>query len=119
MEAEAEKLLRDAKLFGGIKWISAALRDRSPREAQILVRSLVQNQGVVAVIAAAQEGATVYFARSANLDVDVRPMCEAVSKVMNARGGGNPSWAQCAAGDGSGIEEGLRKALEVFQQSPH
>lgn len=117
MEAEAEKLMRAAKLFGEVKWVSAVLNDRNPHEAQILVRSLVQNQSVVAVIASVRNGATVYFARSANLDMDVRPMLEAVSMAMTAKGGGNASWAQCAAGDGSRLEEGLQKALEVFQQS--
>jgi alanyl-tRNA synthetase len=117
MEAEAEKLMRAAKPYGEIKWVSAALKGRNPREVQVLVRSLIQNRNVVAVIAAVQEGVTVFFARSANLELDVRPIFEAVSRAMTAKGGGNASWAQCATGDGSRLEEGLEKALEVFQHS--
>jgi alanyl-tRNA synthetase len=117
MEAEAEKLMRAAELFGEIKWVSAALKDGNPREAQLLVRSLILNENVVAVIAAIRDGATVYIARSANLDLDVRPLLEAVSGAMTARGGGNASWAQCAATDASRLEEGMQAALEVFRKN--
>jgi alanyl-tRNA synthetase len=116
-EAEAGKLMSGAELFGETKWVSAVFNDGNPEEIHALVRRLIRNRSVVTVIAAVQDRATVIFARSPDLDIDVRPMLEAACKTMTAKGGGNASWAQCSTGDVSKVSEGIQKALDIFRNT--
>ena len=115
MEAESRELYRSAVPVGAIKWVSAVFRDRNPQEIQTLVRMLVRHESLITVVAVIQERATLYFARSADLNYDVRPLMEAASKVMNAKGGGNASWAQCNTGQTEKTEAGIQKAMEAVQ----
>lgn len=115
IEAEAEKLLREAKPVGTMKVVSALFRDRSPQEVQSLVRKLVQFANVVAVVCAVQEKATVFIARSAELNLDVRPLLEAASKAVNGKGGGNSAWAQCSTAETEKAEEGMRAVINFLK----
>ncbi len=122
VEAEAEKLMRGAETPGAespkeTKWVAAVFNDRNPQEIQALVRRLIQNRNVVAVIAAVQDRATVIFARSADLDMDVRPMAEAAFRTMTAKGGGSASWAQYSIEDVSKVAEGIQKAEDFFRNT--
>jgi len=115
VEAEAGKLMREAELIGETKWVSAAFNDLNPQDIQALGRRLIQNPGVIAAVASVQSPATVIFARSADLDIDVRPVAEDACRTMAARGGGSASWVQCTAGDASKVAEGIQKAKDLFK----
>jgi alanyl-tRNA synthetase len=114
IEVEAEKLLREARPVGAIKMVSAVFRDRSPQEVQSLVRKLVQSANVIAIVCAVQEKATMFIARSSDMDLDVRLMLEVASKTMNGKGGGNSAWAQCSTAEVEKVEEGMRVATHFF-----
>jgi alanyl-tRNA synthetase len=118
METESRELIRNSVPVGAVKWVSATFRDRNPQEIQALVRALVRDENLIAIVAVIQERVTLYFARSANLNYDVRLLMEAASKVMHARGGGNASWAQCTTGQTENVEAGIQKAMEAFQNGP-
>jgi alanyl-tRNA synthetase len=118
METESKGLINNAVSIGSIKWVSAIFHDRDPQEIQALVRAIVRHEGFIAVVATIQERATLYFARSADLDWDVRRLMEVASKVINARGGGSAGWAQCSTGEKENTEAGIQKAMEAFKNGP-
>jgi alanyl-tRNA synthetase len=117
LETESKKLLKTAKDIGSVKLVSAFLGQRDLREAQGLVRKLVSSAGVIAVIGAVHDRATVFFARSDGLDLDLRPALQTALTVMNAKGGGSPHWAQCSTTEVDKIEQGIKNATEMIKMT--
>jgi alanyl-tRNA synthetase len=117
IDAEAQKLLQKSKDFGSVKLASAFLGNRDSREVRELVKKLASFEGVVVVIGAVHDRASLFLARSEKLGYDVRPALQAAMHVMNAAGGGSPNWAQCSTGDTDKIEKGMKKAIEVIESS--
>ena len=118
LDAEAEKLLGNAEPLGSVRLVSVLYRDRNSSDVQELVRALVQRSGVVVVAGAVADRATLFFARSENVDLDVRTLVRAAAEAMGGRGGGNSAWAQCSTVDVEKVEAGLKRATAQLRSLP-
>ncbi len=118
LDAEAEKLLGKAEPLGSVRFVSVLYRDRNSSDVQELVRALVQRSGVVVVAGTVADRATLFFARSENVDLDVRTLVRAASEAMEGRGGGNPAWAQCSTVHVDKVEAGLQRATAQLKSLP-
>ena len=113
LQTEAEGLLREADSLRSIKLVNRVYHDRKVQEIQMLVRKLVESQGVVAVVGIVDDRTTVFIARSVDVDLDIRPLVQAASEVMQGRGGGSHLWGQVSAENGVNLEEGIKKVLTL------
>jgi alanyl-tRNA synthetase len=114
LEAEADGLIHASKSAGSARLVSALFRDRNPQEVQALVRKLVRSPNVIAIVGTIQDRATVFFARSADLALDVRVLQQAASEAMNGKGGGNAAWAQCSSDRSDLADQAVAKAIEAL-----
>ena len=114
METEAEKLLHKARTFGSVHVVSALFQDKDAQEIQALIRKLVQTDNVVAIVGTIQNRATVFFARSANLDFNMKDLQEIAAIEMNAKGGGGPNWAHCSTDKTEKADAGIKKAVNFL-----
>jgi alanyl-tRNA synthetase len=107
-EMEGEELLRQSEDTGEIRLITAHYRDRPVEEVQHLIRIVCGKKNVVVLVALEAQHAFLYLARSAEPDMDLRPIMEKLTEGRDARGGGTPDrtqskWAR---------PEELREALD-------
>ena len=108
-EKLATALLSEAQPLGGGRLVVAAL---DPDDAELLpavADALRLKLGTAALLGAVQgDRASLLFARSADLALDVAGLLRDALPSIEGRGGGRPEWAQ---GSGSN-PEGLAGALE-------
>jgi alanyl-tRNA synthetase len=116
LEAEADRLMRDAAKVGRLRFVSASFTDRDVQEVQALGRKLVQNPSVVSALAVVRDKATLFFGRSADLELDVRVLLKAASEVLIGKGGGNAVWAQCSSDRTDLVGAAMAKAEEELRR---
>jgi len=116
LEFEADRLLRSAETLGSLKKVSHLFKDRPLPEVQALAKKLIETEGVVAILGTTGARTTIYFARSRDLDLDMRRLAEAAGREMNGKGGGNSGWAQCSTADTKLAENAMKKASEACMQ---
>ncbi|MBN1895689.1 hypothetical protein JW906_14445, partial [bacterium] len=114
---EADRLLHSAKTTGSLRKVSVLFKDRPLPEVQALAKKLIETEGVVAIVGTTGARTTIYFARSRNLDLDMRNLAEAAGREMNGKGGGNAGWAQCSTADAELAEKAMNKACEACMQA--
>ncbi|MGH9848357.1 MAG: alanyl-tRNA editing protein [Blastocatellia bacterium] len=109
-KTEAQELIEAAEAIDGLRIVSRVFEDRDVEELKLLAHRLVDADGVVALLAAKENGmARLVFARSANLpnSADMNSLMRAACERLGGRGGGKPDFAQ---GGGSKTHE-LNSAL--------
>jgi alanyl-tRNA synthetase len=106
--AEAERLRATARPLASGGGLVVHLLD-AESDPLALAQALIAHPGTVALLASATgERGRLLFARSDDLDLDVRPLLDSALTVIDGRGGGRAELAQ-----GAGRVEGLRGALDA------
>jgi alanyl-tRNA synthetase len=84
-----------------------------------LAKEIIAHPRTVAVLASDEEGAKMVVARSADVDINCRPLLGDAMRLVGGSGGGKPDFAQGGGPDASKLEEAvdsvmssLRRALE-------
>ncbi|UCE92264.1 MAG: alanine--tRNA ligase [Methanobacteriota archaeon] len=84
-----------------------------------LAKEIIAHPKTIAVLASDEAGAKMIVARSADVDVNCRPLLGDAMRLVGGSGGGKPDFAQGGGPDASRLEEAvdsvmssLRKALE-------
>jgi alanyl-tRNA synthetase len=78
---------------------------------------LTSGEGVVALLAAGREKLHFIFARSGDIEADMRPLIKAACAVVDGKGGGKPEVCQ-GGGSGSGrAQEALEEAMSLLADS--
>jgi alanyl-tRNA synthetase len=109
LSSEAAALLAGAEERDGIRVVRRAFSGREAKSVRALASRLAEEESCLALLGSAGEKATLIFARSDDLALDVRPLLNAACAVVGGRGGGQPGFAQ-----GGGPQVGrLDEALEV------
>jgi len=113
LEHEAQSLLSEAHPQDHWKIVVRAFKERDPQEIRILALRLVHGEGVVALLGAINDQGRLFFARSADLPMDMsdllRETCEAIG---SGGGGGRPNLAQGGGLPSQEVEEALALALQ-------
>jgi alanyl-tRNA synthetase len=94
MEVEAAALLASAEVRGGVRLIRRVYDGRDMGDLKLLAARLVEQLGVVALLASSGEKCALVFVRSADAPGDMSALLKSVLAPLNGRGGGQPNMAQ-------------------------
>jgi len=75
---------------------------------------VTQRGGVVALLASGRDKVHFIFARSEDVDVDMRPLIKAATAIVDGRGGGRPEVCQGGGKDGEKAGEALDAAVRLL-----
>jgi alanyl-tRNA synthetase len=117
LDLEVRDLLLSARPVGKCRLVSVLFQDRDPREAQALARKTAQSANTIVIVGTVQDRATVFFARSSDVGVDMRSLQKASAEVMNGKGGGSANWAQVSSEKKESVEEGMSRAEEQIPKA--
>ena len=73
--------------------------------------------GMVALLASGRDKVNFVFARSENLDVDMRPLIKAATAIVDGKGGGRPEMCQGGGQDAGKAGEALEAAVELLAEA--
>lgn len=109
-KTEAQRLIESVGVSNGMRLVVRVFDDRDFEELKLLAHRLVDDDGVVALLAVKEdEMARLVFARSADISADMNALMKAACEHLGGRGGGKPDFAQ---GGGAKLSE-LGSALEA------
>lgn len=115
----AERLVADAVDVGGIRIVRHALPSADAELLRPLADALVAGPGTVALLAARDDAkAQLLFARSEDVEIDLRPVLRAALEPIDGRGGGRPERGQGGGTVPEGIEEALDRAASELELQP-
>lgn len=113
-----EDLVSRAMKVSGVT-IVRHVQSEDMRHLVNLAKELITRPKTIAVLASDQEGAKIVVARSADVDINCRPLLGDAMKVVGGSGGGKPDFAQGGGPDVDKLEHAvdhvvsaLKKALE-------
>lgn len=111
---EADQLVRGAGVLpGGVRLVSGVLPERPAGELKLLVSTIVQHSGHVALLAAGGETMRLVFGRAADVDIDLRRVLACAVAEMGGRGGGTPALVQGGGGDAAAVGRAMTAAAGV------
>jgi alanyl-tRNA synthetase len=95
LEYEIQELYQKAESNGDVRIVQRVFVDRDRREINWLSKNLTSESGVVVLLGVAGEKSHLLFARSTDIDHDMRPLLQtALQALGSTSGGGRPEMAQ-------------------------
>jgi len=101
----AEKLHSKATSNGRFKIVEQVFADRELAFVKLLAQKLSRHSGVVALLASTQTQATLVFARSGDVDLDVSALLKEIMASTGGRGGGSKDLAQGGVPEATKVPE--------------
>lgn len=118
-ELLSEQLLSEASPANGFAVVEHVLDIDDADLLRPLGRALTAHDATVALLAArTPEKILVLFARSPELDLDLRPVLQAALEPIEGKGGGRPELAQGGGLRSDGLREALRSAQDALRDQP-
>ena len=117
MEHEARELLLGADLHKEMRIVCKVFTERDRREINWLSKSLISQSGVVVLLGVAGEKSHILFARSQDLDRDMRLLLKTALRVLGSTtGGGRPEMAQGGGpvADEKRVEQAIDRAKRLL-----
>lgn len=112
MGYEAVSLVANAENANGYRLISTAFAERDMAALRNLANQLVQEPGIVVLLASYGAKSQVVFARSADLKFDMNAVFKGATRELgDVRGGGQPNLVQ--GGGGTADEAAVRRMLDT------
>ena len=108
-ELWADRLFAASHTEGRFKLVKQLFTDRELTFVKLLAQKLSKHAGVVALLGSTQAQATLVFARSADVDIDVSALIKEVMASVGGRGGGSKDLAQGGVPDASKLPELLEE----------
>jgi alanyl-tRNA synthetase len=109
LEYEAAALYQNAERLGAYKIIISIFKDREPEDIQNLVKKLIQQESVIALVGLEKEKGYLCFGRSQSVEFDMRPILRDACDVIGGKGGGSPFMAQGNGPEISKLETAIQK----------
>ncbi len=95
IEYEVRELYQEAEIRSEMRIVHRVFVDRDRREINWLSKTLTSEAGVVVLLGVAGEKSHILFARSADIDHDMRLLLKTALRVLgSSSGGGRPEMAQ-------------------------
>jgi alanyl-tRNA synthetase len=108
---EAGDLAGGAEIVSGVRIVAKVFPDRRPPELRALAAAITANPGTVALLASGGTRAHFVFARSPDVEVDMRKVVETACAVVDGRGGGKPEASEGGGKRGGRTGEAVDLAL--------
>jgi len=90
--------------------------DRSPDQLRQLALNIINSGSYVVLFGVCFEGrARLIFARSGDLEPDLREVVPEISPIIDGRGGGRPSLIEISGTQTGALEKALEKAFEIIE----
>jgi alanyl-tRNA synthetase len=112
---QVEDWIAVAQPIGAMRVVRLAFDQRDSNLLKETARQLIEQPGVVALLATRQPRPQFVFARSEELDVHMGALIRAACAVTGGRGGGRPQFAQGGAPEDSPIEPVLDHACQQLE----
>lgn len=116
LELELNYLADNVEVKDGIKIVVTKYLDREADEISLLLRKLIKRKKSIALIGLAAEQAYLFFGRSEDVDVDIRPVMDAACNIIEGRGGGSHSLAQAKGINTEKLDTALAEAYEMIKK---
>ncbi len=94
LEAEGARLAQTAEPVGPWRVVSGVLADCDAAGMRVLAQGLIQQPGLVALLAVTEPAVQLCFARAQDVALDMGALLRAVMAPLGGRGGGQPHFAQ-------------------------
>ena len=114
LDQEAGALIHGAQTTGMVQLVHHIFEMRDVDELRRLAGRLVSQPGMVALLGMRGPKAQLVFARSADLDYDMRPLLQAACRRLGGGGGGSPEMAQGGGPQPEYIDEALQHATHLL-----
>jgi alanyl-tRNA synthetase len=111
---EARALLAEAEERGGVRVVRRVFAGRDAASLRGLASQLIKMGPALALLGGSGEKATLIFACSPDLPLDVRPLLNEACALVGGRGGGNPNFAQGGGPDVGHLDEALEVAYRAW-----
>lgn len=108
---KVERLLAAADRVGDVR-VVVHLEPGGMRNLMALARQLTAREGVVAVLGARNESASLIVGRSSDIPIDCVAVLRPAAELVGGRGGGRADFAQGGGPDVGRIEDALEAAKE-------
>jgi len=111
----AEKLSVLAENTGRFKLVKQVFADRDVTFVKLLAQKLSKHAGVVALLGASLGQATLVFARSGDVDLDVSALIKDVMAKVGGRGGGSKDLAQGGVPEAAKLADLIEQVAESIR----
>ena len=111
-----EELVQKAIQVKGIR-IVRHIESEDMKHLVSMAKELIRQSKVVALLGSDEQGAKIVVARSADLDLDCRPLIKDAMAVVGGSGGGKPDFAQGGGQDASKLEEALNGLVSAVKEA--
>jgi alanyl-tRNA synthetase len=114
IEYQAQALLSEGKTTGDINVIAKVFVDRDPADLKSLAGKILENIQNTVILFGVETGhkASLFFARSEEIDCDMGKLMQDACAVINGRGGGRPQQAQGGGPAPDKLDEAIQCAYE-------
>lgn len=116
LDHEAAALIAAGQKVGSVSLVSRLFEARDVQEVRRLASRIVDEPGQVALLGVSGAKAQLVFARSADLDYDVRPWLRDACRLVGGGGGGGPELAQGGGPRPDRLDEALQYAIDLLRQ---
>jgi len=114
LKTEAQQANENAEIVGRYRCFTLLFKDRDPSEVQSLIKIIIQSPDAIVFAGIQNERGFLFFGRSENVDVDIRPLMEMACAAISGRGGGSPAVAQGNGEKAAEIPSAIEKIKEYF-----
>lgn len=117
IEYEVRELYQEAEIRSEMRIVHRVFVDRDRREINWLSKTLTSEAGVVVLLGVAGEKSHILFARSADIDHDMRLLLKTALRVLgSSSGGGRPEMAQGGgpSADKKQVEQAIDRAIRLL-----
>ncbi len=114
LDYEAEELIDEAIEIEEIRVVSEVFEGRELGEIRQLAGKIAGQEKCIALLGLKGEKASLIFARSEDLDINMKELIKGACVIIKGRGGGRPSWAQGGGQEGDKLQEALDFAIECL-----
>ncbi|MDP2873382.1 MAG: DHHA1 domain-containing protein [Bacillota bacterium] len=113
---EAADLARTGDDLPGGRLVVKELPERPAADLNLLAGMVAAQRRCVALLASGGATPRLFFARAADVDLDLRPVLAAAIAEMGGRGGGTPAQVQGGGGDPAALERAMTAAARLARE---
>ena len=116
LDYEAAALTASAQLIGPVSLVRQQFENREMEEVRRLATRITNQPGHVVLLGVTGKKAQLIFARSTDLNYDMRPLLQEACGLVGGGGGGGPELAQGGGPRFDHIDQALQHATDLLRQ---